>query len=83
MKLGKDFEFKNSDGFIYEITYAENEGTFEGGILKRGISNISSEPLYFFRRHEERLELFSILGYNRSLRDIPLNLTKQILSHYN
>ena len=83
MKLGKDFEFKDKDGFSYEITYAENKGTFEGGILKRGISNSSAEPLYFFRRYGECLELFSLLGYSRSLRGIPLNLTKQILSHYN
>ena len=83
MKLGKDFEFKDKDGFIYEITYAENEGTFEGGILKRYMLNSPSEPLYFFRKCEERLELFSLLGYGRSLRDIPPNLTKQILSHYN
>ena len=83
MKLGKDFEFKHSDRFIYEITYAENKGTFDGGILKRGTSSISSEPLYFFRRCGEHLELFSLFGYNRSLRDILPNLTKQILSHYN
>lgn len=82
MKLGNDFKFDSVCG-RYDIIYCEASDhiLYDGGIIytsdKKGIINM------FFKKRGDKLKLFNMNGFDRSLNNLPNSLVEDILKHYN